>query len=123
MPIKNINPGQKVDPEKIQQARALRQDMTPAEKVLWQELRRNKLGLRFRRQQVVAGYIVDFYCHSASLIIEVDGEIHREQQAYDARRDKILENMGLRVLRYSNEDVLQGLPKVLIQLKELLGKQ
>ena len=47
--------------------------MTPAEKILWNELRANKLGVHFRRQQVIAGFIVDFYCHKSALVIEVDG--------------------------------------------------
>ena len=47
--------------------------MTPAEKLLWQEIRANKLGVRFRRQQVIQGFIVDFYCHQAGLVVEVDG--------------------------------------------------
>ena len=50
--------------------------MTPAEKILWQELRANKLGVHFRRQQAIAGFIVDFYCHKAGLVVEVDGDIH-----------------------------------------------
>jgi len=97
--------------------------MTPAEKVLWQELRTNKLGSHFRRQQVIAGFIVDFYCHSAGLVIELDGDIHRGQQEYDAERDKILENMGLRVVRFANDDVLLNLPRVLVQLNEELGEK
>jgi very-short-patch-repair endonuclease len=60
--------------------------MTPAEKILWQELRVNKLGVHFRRQQVIAGFIVDFYCHKAALVIEVDGDIHDLQQEENARR-------------------------------------
>ena len=123
MPVKNIYPGQKVNPEKINRARTLRRNMTPAEKVLWQELRGNKLGSHFRRQQVIAGFIVDFYCHSAGLVIELDGEIHQEQQEYDARRDKILGNMGLHVVRFSNDEVLINMPKVLIQVNELLGNK
>ena len=123
MPVKNIYPGQKVNPEKILRARSLRRNMTPAEKVLWQELRTNKLGSHFRRQQVIAGFIVDFYCHSAGLVIELDGDIHRGQQEYDAERDKILEGMGLRVIRFRNDEVLLNLPRVRTQLKEEIGKK
>jgi very-short-patch-repair endonuclease len=65
MPSKNIIPGQKITKEKLHRARQLRHDMTPAERVLWQELRANKLGVHFRRQQIMAGFIVDFYCHKA----------------------------------------------------------
>ncbi len=114
MPIKNIIPGQKINPEKLQRARELRHEMTPAEKMLWQPLRGNKLGvLHFRRQQIIAGFIVDFYCHAASLVIEIEGEIHQQQQEYDAERDKVLSEMGLRVLHIPNEEVLKDLPQVL----------
>ena len=60
-----------------------RRDLTLAEKILWQELRGNKLGVHFRRQQVIAGFIVDFYCHMAALVLEVDGDIHDLQQEED----------------------------------------
>jgi very-short-patch-repair endonuclease len=73
MPVKNIIPGQKVTKEKLQRAKELRREMTPAEKLLWNELRANKLGVHFRRQQVIAGFIVDFYCHKVGLVVEVDG--------------------------------------------------
>jgi very-short-patch-repair endonuclease len=76
MPIQNIVHGQRVTKEKLQRAKELRREMTPAEKILWQELRANKVGVHFRRQQVIAGFIVDFYCHKASLVIEVDRDIH-----------------------------------------------
>ena len=87
MPAKNIIPGQRVFKEKQQRSRELRHDMTSAERILWQELRANKLGVHFRRQQVIAGFIVDFYCHKADLVIEVDGDIHNLQQEEDARRE------------------------------------
>jgi very-short-patch-repair endonuclease len=71
VPIKNIIPGQKINPEKLHRARELRHEMTPAEKMLCQALRGNKLGgLHFRRQQIIAGFIVDFYCHAAGLLID-----------------------------------------------------
>lgn len=76
MPIKNIVTNQKVTKEKLQRAKELRREMTPAEKLLWQEVRAKKLGVRFRRQQIIQGFIVDFYCHKAALVVEVDGDIH-----------------------------------------------
>ena len=109
MPIKNIIPGQTVTKEKLQRAKELRREMIPTEKILWQELRANKLGVHFRRQQVIAGFIVDFYCHKAALVIEVDGDIHDLQQEEDARREKVLREMGLRVVRFRNEEVLKNL--------------
>jgi len=80
MPVKNIIPGQRVTKEKLERAKELRRNMTPAEKLLWQEVRAKKLGVRFRRQQIIAGFIVDFYCHRAALVVEVDGDIHDLQQ-------------------------------------------
>src|SRR6187397_1072604 len=107
MPVKNIIPGQHVTKEKLQRSRELRRDMTPAEKILWQELRANKLGFHFRRQQIISGFIVDFYCHKAALVIEVDGDIHDLQQEEDARREKVLGELGLRIVRFRNDDVLK----------------
>lgn len=120
MPIKNIIPGQKIKPEKLQRARELRHEMTPAEKVLWQELRGNKLGFHFRRQQIIAGFIVDFYCHAAGLVIEVDGDIHKERQDFDANRDKVLQELGLSVIHVKNDDVLNNLPQVLRKVSDFL---
>ncbi|MBI5823743.1 MAG: DUF559 domain-containing protein [Chloroflexi bacterium] len=116
MPIKNIVHGQTVTKEKLQRAKELRRDMTPAEKILWQELRGNKLGVHFRRQQVIAGFIVDFYCHKAALVVEVDGDIHDLQQEEDARREKVLSEMGLRIVRFRNEEVEKDLAGVLAKI-------
>lgn len=115
MPIKNIIPGQIVTKEKLQRAKELRRDITPAEKILWQGLRANKLGVHFRRQQVIAGFIVDFYCHMAALVIEVDGDIHDLQQEEDVRRERVLSEMGLQIVRFGNEEVLKGLSTVLLK--------
>jgi len=84
MPRKNLVIGQKVQPEKVALAKELRDTMTPAERYLWQQLRANRLdGWHFRRQQIIDGFIVDFYCHQADLVIEIDGPIHESQQAAD----------------------------------------
>ncbi|NJN96810.1 MAG: DUF559 domain-containing protein [Anaerolineales bacterium] len=91
--------------------------MTQEEKILWQYLRANRLnGLHFRRQQVIDGFIADFYCHAARLVIEVDGEIHQQQVEYDAERDRILSARGLRLLRIKNEEVRQNLNSVLARI-------
>ena len=121
MPIKNIIPGQTVTKEKLQRAKELRRDMTPAEKILWQEMRANKLGVHFRRQQVIAGFIVDFYCHKAALVIEVDGDIHDLQQEEDARREKVLRDMGLRIVRFRNEDVDSDLLGMIGKFQKLVA--
>ena len=117
MPIKNIIPGQTVTKEKLQRAKELRRDMTPAEKILWQELRANKLGVHFRRQQVTAGFIVDFYCYKAGLVIEVDGDIHDLQQEEDARREKVLREMRLRVVRFGNDEVVRDASRSVVMEK------
>ena len=122
MPVKNIIPGQKVTKEKLQRAKELRREMTPAEKLLWQQVRAKKLGVRFRRQQVIAGFIVDFYCHKAALVVEVDGDIHDLQQEEDARREKVLREMGLRINRFRNDEILRDASRsaVVGRIKELV---
>jgi len=118
MPAKNIIPGQKVSKEKLQRSRELRREMTPAEKLLWKEIRANKLGVHFRRQQVISGFIVDFYCHKTDLVVEVDGDIHDLQQAEDTQREKTLKEPGLRAIRLRNEEVLNNLSSVPERIKE-----
>ena len=122
MPVKNIIPGQPVTKEKRERARELRREMTPAENILGQELRSNTVGVHFRRQQVIAGFIVDFYCHRAALVVEVDGDIHDLQKDEDARREKVLGEMGLRVVRFRNDEVLKNASRsaVIEKIKELV---
>jgi len=117
MPVKNIIPGQQVTKEKLQRAKELRRDMTHAEKILWEELRANKLGAHFRRQQVISGFIVDFYCHKSALVVEVDGDIHNFQKEEDTNREKALSELGLRVVRFRNDEILKNLSKVIEKIK------
>jgi very-short-patch-repair endonuclease len=119
MPVSNIVIGQKISRELQERARALRRNMTPAERILWEKLRHNRLnGFQFRRQQIIDTYIVDFYCHSKALIIEVDGDIHDLQQEYDEERDNHLRARGFRILRVSNQDVREELLTVLQKILE-----
>lgn len=114
MPAKNIVIGQRINPVKAQRARELRRNMTPEETLIWQAVRRNQLGgYHFRRQQVLAGFIADFYCHAAGLVVELDGEIHQARAQYDDARDQILAARGLRVLRIPNALVRQNVQAVL----------
>ncbi|MBE7536071.1 MAG: endonuclease domain-containing protein [Anaerolineales bacterium] len=94
--------------------------MTPAEKLLWNELRANKLGVHFRRQQVIQGFIVDFYCHRAALAVEVDGDIHDLQKEEDERREKALRELGLRVVRFGNDEVVRNLSAVVVRIREAI---
>lgn len=109
--------GQRVSHVKLLRSRELRKDMTPAERVLWARLRSGRLlGFRFRRQQVIAGFIVDFYCHAARLVIELDGSSHQGQADYDSDRDSALMALGLTILRFSNEDALTRLPDLIAEI-------
>lgn len=121
MPVKNIIPGQHVTKEKLQRSRELRREMTPAEKILWEELRANKLGVHFRRQQVIQGFIVDFYCHQAALVIEVDGDIHDLQKEEDAMREKALRGMGLKIVRFRNDEMIGKLPSAVEKIKAMIA--
>jgi len=119
-PVRNIVIGQRVDPAKVLRAKELRRQMTPAERRLWECLRANRLGGRqFRRQQVIDGFIVDFYCHAAAVVVEVDGPVHEDRADYDAERDRILTARGLRVVRFTNEQVDRSLPAVLRRIEAI----
>jgi len=90
-------------------ARSLRKNQTDAERVIWQQLsNRQLLGYKFRRQQVIGPFIVDFVCLEPKLVIEVDGGQHAEQQEYDQNRSHYLQRLGYRVLRFWNHEVLQN---------------
>ncbi len=102
-------------------AKELRENMTPAEKVLWEKLRCNQLGVRFKAQHPIDIFIADFYCHRAKLVIEVDGAIHASQSDYDDGRTVELERFGLTVIRFTNEEVLTDIDKVIQQIKKALN--
>lgn len=107
MPVRNVVVGQNIASEKQQRAKQMRREPTSAEDELWKRLRGNRLnGLHFRRQQVIDGFVVDFYCHAHALIVEVDGSIHASQVEEDALRERHLRERGFRMLRFSNEDVI-----------------
>ena len=104
-------------------ARELRREMTPAERRLWAVLRGNALeGAYFRRQHAIGTFILDFYCANSKLAIEVDGGSHLEQEEYDKARTRWLESEhGIRVMRFTNDDVLRGLDAVVEAIHEALG--
>ncbi|MCI0709396.1 MAG: endonuclease domain-containing protein [Chloroflexi bacterium] len=102
-------------------AREMRKNATKAEVVLWQALRRQQVhGFKFRRQHPFGPYIADFYCAKAKLVIELDGASHEGQAEYDADRTNYLATLGLRVIRYSNEDVLRNLEGVVADISDVL---
>ena len=111
------------NPELMRRATELRKRMTPEERIIWQELSGNRLGAHFRRQQKLAPYIVDFYCHAARLVVEVDGSPHREQQGYDRMRDDYFKRHGIRVVRMSNESVRDDLASAIGAIRVALRRQ
>ncbi len=99
-----------------------RMRLSPSEpERLWQALRASQLGVRFRRQVVIGGYIVDFFAPAARLVVEVDGQHHTRQRGADQRRDRALEAAGLRVLRLPAMVVLRQLPTALRLVMAALG--
>jgi very-short-patch-repair endonuclease len=110
------------DPIKLARAKELRRQMTPAEQRLWDVLRTNQMaGLHFRRQHPISGFIADFYCGAAKLVVEVDGAVHDERPEYDAERDQVLTALGLRVLRFSNDEVLSNMEAVVERIRSAAG--
>ena len=95
----------------------LRSHATPAEAVLWKMLKgRNADGMKFRRQQGIGPYVLDFYCPELCLCVELDGSSHDYKYEYDEQRTEFLQNQGIRVLRFSNEQVWQGLDFVVDEI-------
>ncbi|GGG53276.1 endonuclease domain-containing protein [Bizionia arctica] len=99
----------------------LRKNLTPAEAFLWSQLKSKQLdNKRFTKQHGIGFYIVDFYCASEKLIIELDGEVHNnlEAQEYDSKRTLYLESQGYKVIRFENKMVFDYLPSVLKEIQE-----
>lgn len=104
----------------LQNAEKNRLNNTPAEAALWEAIRLKKLdGFRFRNQHAIGAYIVDFYCHEAKLAVEVDGEYHLDpnQKEYDEERTKLIESSGVKILRFTNHEVLNDLEEVLVKIR------
>lgn len=105
-------------------ARELRRAMTPAEKKLWQRIRYGQVGVHFRRQHAVGPYIVDFYCASARLVIEIDGDSHGDlkQAEYDAKRSVWLnEQKQYRIIWFWNSEIIHDIDQVIMRITEALG--
>ncbi|MBS0295899.1 MAG: endonuclease domain-containing protein [Proteobacteria bacterium] len=101
-------------------ARAMRSEPTVTERKLWQLLRGEKLGVKFRRQQVIGPYIADFACLHPRLIVEADGASHFDEE-YDARRDLWFEQNLFRVLRFRNVDILEKPAEVEAAIRRAIG--
>ncbi len=112
-------------PEIFARANELRKRMTPSEKKLWEHLRKRKLlGLKFRRQHPTIKYILDFYCASLKICIEIDGKIHdgKYHEFYDQDRTNNLNEQGIEVIRFTNQQVLNDIENVLTELSTFCRK-
>ena len=110
-------------PETFEKAKVLRMHMTEAEKLLWSVLRRKQLqGCRFRRQHPIGQFIADFYCHEKQLVIEVDGGVHleEEQKEYDEGRNHEMQHWGIKILRFTNEEITKDLDNVIGKIMKYL---
>ncbi len=118
--------GQKVDTPKyvVDLAREQRDSLTQSEQLMWSRLSNRQLhGFRFRCQHPVYRYILDFYCHSAMLAIEIDGDIHKCRKEYDNYRDEFLSGIGVTTLRFSADEVMNTIEDVIERICSILLKQ
>ena len=98
---------QKINPKKLELARHFRKNPTESEDAVWQMLRNRQIkNLKWRRQQVIAGFIADFYCAELNVVLEIDGSVHdnEEVKEYDEFRTSVFASRGIRVFRLKNED-------------------
>ena len=110
-------------PKIFSNAKKLRDNSTEAEEKLWLAVKNNQIeGFKFRRQHPLSFYIADFYCHALKLVIEIDGGYHltEEQLLLDEKRTKDIEFQGLKVIRFTNEEVLLLLPEVIAKIKAFI---
>ncbi|MBD0288523.1 MAG: endonuclease domain-containing protein [Flavisolibacter sp.] len=109
----------------FQYAELLRKNMTPAEKMLWDRFYKNQLGVRIRRQHPIGKYIADSYCHEAKLIIEIDGDIHliKENKEYDIGRKVCLNEFGIEIIRFTNDEVMNNVEEVIQKIKSKIEQR
>ena len=105
----------KADPLIFENARELRNKLTPAEQTFWLRLKEQFPEYKFRKQHPISIYIADFYCHKLKLVIEIDGSIHdsKEAKSDDEKRQKNLENLNLTVIRFTNEQIKNEVESVI----------
>jgi len=109
----------------LKKAEELRNKMTHAEELLWNYLKTNEWGYKFRRQHPLFMYVADFYCHQLKLIIEVDGSIHEVEDVKrnDIIRENHLKDLGLKIIRLKNNDVINHVENVLVQIKKYISHE
>jgi very-short-patch-repair endonuclease len=110
----------------FERAKAMRENMTDAEEAVWKLLKsKNMLGLRFKPQHPIDIFIADFYCHQLKLVIEIDGGIHKskEQKEYDIGRTAELENWGIKVVRFTNEEVENDINQIQNEIEQICAER
>ena len=114
----------KADPLIFEKARQLRNNLTLAEQTFWLRLKEQFSEYKFRRQQPILIYIADFYCHRLKLVIEIDGSIHDSAEAKleDEKRQKVLEGLGLTVIRFTNEQIKSEVENVIAVISSTIAK-
>ena len=107
-------------PDIFKKAYELRQKLTPSEEILWKGLKGKQLGVKFRRQHPIHNYIADFYCHEKKLVIEVDGGYHLEpeQKENDKLRSEQINELGVSIIRFTNEEVLTNIEHIITKIKQ-----
>jgi very-short-patch-repair endonuclease len=109
-------------PGVLETAKMLRNDMTYHEKLLWERLKGKQIcGVRFRRQHPVNFFIADFYCHQVKLVLEVDGEIHKDKIEYDDGRSAEMEKFGIVIIRFTNYEVENSIQNVIKKIETIVN--
>lgn len=110
----------------FERSKAMRENMTQAEKTVWELLKsKNMLGLRFKPQHPIDIFIADFYCHPLKLVIEIDGGIHKsvDQKEYDIGREAELEYWGIKVVRFTNEEVENNITHIQNEIERICSER
>ena len=104
-------------------ARTLRKEQTKTEKIVWELLRNRKfMNLKFRRQHVIEGFVLDFYCHGLKLGIEIDGGIHLKRKDYDMLRQEAIESKGINIIRITNKEINKNKKLILKRIDKLINR-
>lgn len=112
----------RASPLLFERAKELRNHVTTAEMLLWGYLRTKPDGFKFRRQHPLGIFVADFYCHRLKLVIEVDGSIHKRKEVaeHDRYRQRLIEEDGMKVVRFTNEQIETDIENVIVAIQELL---
>jgi imidazole glycerol-phosphate synthase subunit HisF len=110
---------------KIKMAKKMAHNQTPPEKALWDEMKNNQMGVPWHKQHPMYGYIADFWCPQAKLIVEADGNQHLKKSAvkHDHRRDKVMKSNGIKTIRFTAQEIKNNLPAVMVMIQVEMQKR